>query len=378
MEKAANSSKGFDTYQKMRSSDPIGYGEYLCELSDSGLSQKEIAEKLKSNRQLVGRYQRIGRWDREVKDLLAENRKHISNTAIYAATMSPIPKEELLERFKSMIPVETNLNTTPKQNMGELKSFPTPPAYSEISARVSSLEQRIETKNSSSDNHVCLAKQANIRWRDVLVQLFQPTSLLLMLCIIGLTSYLIHQGLIFFDAVDSNPVSSWSSALTSEAIPLLSAACLALCTQWSRKIIAAIILLISISGLGLFMHTSIADNMSKQSDGFTRLTEERNISLSVIRSLQESLTVLPASYVTQRQNLVEKIDREQDKLSRFARSIESMRNQKQDIRSVALAYNVWLRLAAMLLNAFLVHLFFSGFRAIAPKKAGGLLKREDG
>lgn len=364
MSRLADSNTEFDTYQKMRSSNPVRYGEYLCELCESGLSQKEIAEMLNSNRQLIGRYQRIGRWDKEVKIFLEENRQYISNTAILTAAMSPLSKEGLLERFKSNIPTGAKSVVTPEENMGEVRNFPTLPAFSEISERLSTLEQRVavDEDEGMAFGGYTVRRPCDIGWRDILDQLFRPESLFLLICIIGITSYLIHQGLIFFNVVDSDPVSALSSALISEVIPLLSAACLALCSKRLSRMIAAVILVITIGGLGLFMYTAIKEDMSKNSGGFTRLSDERKITLSTIGSLQESLSSLPASYVTKRQSVVEKIDKEQSKLSQFDKDIGKMEVQKQDIDSIALAYNVWLRVAAMLLNAFLVHLFFSGFR----------------
>lgn len=362
MESVANRDNDVDTYQKMRSAHPIKYGEYLCELHERGLSQKDIAESLKTNRQLVGRYQRIGRWDGEIKTFLEGNRQFISNTAILNAAMSPKSKDELLEEFKKLVG-NTSGPRTVDTHMGKLKQFPTLPAFSEISARLSSLEQRFESLAATSELSV-KSKKERLPWVDLFFQLTRPESMFLLICITGLSSYLIHQGLLFFSAIDHDSASSLSSAIVSETIPLLSAACLALSTQRSRKIIAMIILGATIAGLGFFMHTSLADRMTKQSGYFTRLNTDREIILSTVEALRASMASLPETYITKRQSLASQISNEQAKLSEVNAFLGKVEVQRANINIVSLFYSVWLRIAAMILNAFLVHLFFVGIAKV--------------
>lgn len=370
----ANRQKEVDTYHKMRSDEPVKYGEYLCELSDKGLSQKEIAELLKTNRQLVGRYQRIGKWPNEVKTFIEGHRKFISNTAILNASMSPSSTESLLEAFKK-------LATDPKkqdflaENMGELRTLPTATAFSAALVRLSEIEQQLaDMQELANSRHVHLDESNTDSdtwsWRAIFERLLQPGTFLLLICIMGITSYLIHQGAIFFSVIEPDYATSVSSAVMSEVIPLLSTVCLVLSRERLRKMIAATILMVTIVGLGFFMYTSLADRMAKQSGSFVRLAEDRSVLLSTIGALQASMEALPENLVTKRQQLAEQITKEQTKLSGSTSALTRSEVQRVDINSVGLTYSVWLRVAAMALNAFLVHLFLSQF--LRRRKSLGL------
>src|SRR5688500_11399099 len=83
------------TYHRQRSTDPIKYGEMLVRMQDDGRNQKQIADELSCNRQMVGRYQRIGKWSAEVKALVQANREKITNTKILNLASRPLSEVKL-------------------------------------------------------------------------------------------------------------------------------------------------------------------------------------------------------------------------------------------------------------------------------------------
>lgn len=201
--------------------------------------------------------------------------------------------------------------------------------------------------------------KALFSWMDLLRIFTSPVSVSLLICIAGMTSYLIYQGLLFFSFVEINTLSATTNAIVSEVIPILSAACLTLCTHRMHKLAAGLILIVTIIGLSLFMHTSIAGHMTKQSSQFSRLNTDRNISLETIQTLNTAFKALPDTFLTKKQQIMRQIQAERDNLGFLNQRLNNIETSQSNIDPLSLSYSVWLRIAAMLMNTLLVHLFFS-------------------
>ena len=98
--------------------------------------------------------------------------------------------------------------------------------------------------------------------------------------------------------------------------------------------------------------------MTKQSSHFSRLDTDRNISLDSIQTLTAAVKVLPDTFLSKKQQLLGQIQTERDKLGALNERLNSIESSQSSIDPIALSYSVWLRLAAMLMNTLLVHLFF--------------------
>ncbi len=357
-----------DTYLAMRTNDPISYGEHLYKMLENGLTQTQIANDMKTNRQLVGRYQKIGKWKDELKEYVKQNRRYISNTFILNAAMSSKSEAELFSDFKKLVKageskqtkqkIEDAFKVKPaKQRTGELKQFP----LSLVSEAPPIPVENINTPNTlpSVTLPIETVKSKELfSWMDLLRVFTRPASVSLLICITGMTSYLIYQGLLFFSFVEINTLSATTNAIISEAIPILSAACLTLCTERLHKLAAGFILIVTIVGLSMFMHTSLAGHMTKQSSQFSRLDTDRNISLESIQTLTAAVKVLPDTFLTKKQQLMGEIQKERDKLGAVNQSLNAIETTQSNVDPISLSYSVWLRIAAMLMNTLLVHLFF--------------------
>lgn len=201
-----------------------------------------------------------------------------------------------------------------------------------------------------------------ISWGELLATTIRPSSVLIVLCISFLTVYLVYQGVVFFSAIDPVPISAISSAVVSEIIPFLCAACFALATKNSHRLIAFAMLMLTIVGLGFFMHSSLSTQLTRGSGRYERLVESRKLTMATIATHSSALDNLPETYITKRQSLAEKIGLERENLDRIDREIDSLESYGSGFHNTGLGYAVWIRIAAMLLNAYLIHLFFSGFR----------------
>lgn len=201
-----------------------------------------------------------------------------------------------------------------------------------------------------------------LKWQDLFVMLTKPSSVLLMACIAILISYLVYQGVVFFSAIDPQPISAISSAIVSELVPFLTAACFALAPKLSHRIVAFMMLVTSIIGLGLFMHKSISTQITQSSGYYERISKSRELTLASIDSYTKSLATLPEAYVSKRREISKEISAERENLTKIDREIRHLEISGGESRNTDLNYAVWIRLAAMLLNAYLIHLLFSTFR----------------
>lgn len=123
------------TYQKRNCDDPIIFGEMLVELKNKGMTQTQIAKDLQRNRQMVGRYQKIGLWPDTLKQLVKENRECINNTAIIKAAIKYRNAEDVRTVFEELI----------KSSPRKLKLIPTGPKKSvEVPSKKRVLKKRTE------------------------------------------------------------------------------------------------------------------------------------------------------------------------------------------------------------------------------------------
>ncbi|MCB9229672.1 MAG: hypothetical protein H6618_08685 [Deltaproteobacteria bacterium] len=355
-----------NTYQKLRITNPVKYGEELARLCDEGHTQKEIAEYLSCNRQMVGRYQRIGKWPANIKEIIQLNRESITNTKILNLASRSLSDSELLTEITSMVGRQ--------QSDGEVKAFPTVTGFNELISKLEAIENRLialegqcpgeisATGTTQIPDEECAQVSCNLSWRALLNTAMKPASALLVICITFLTAYLIYQGVVFFSAIDPVPLSAISSAIVSELIPFLSAACFALAVKSSHRVIALAMLLTSILGLGIFMHSSLSSQMTLGSGRYERLAENRRLTVAAIGAHLSALEKIPETYITKRQELMAGIGAERQNLASIDHNISLLENSGGDFHNTGLGYAVWIRIAAMLLNAYLIHLFFIGFR----------------
>ena len=272
-------------FRSLQKSNPAKCGDWLRGLQNQyQLNQTQLAEKLKANRQVIGRYLRG----------IKKSKCHSVSRKDHAS------------------------------------------AGSEISTEPSGTVQ-------------------SLTWIGLFKALATPQTFFCLLAIIGLTSYLIQQGMIFFAHLETTQSSIISNAILAEAIPLISAACFAMSIKKSHKFLLGTILIGSIIGMGFFMHASIVQQMVTQSDISKQTQLERQALNSSLTALTQSLNALPTNYVTKRQELIAQMDFQRAELGKLDMRSSGVAQDVNLTTSAAFTFGVWLRVAAMLLNALLVH-----------------------
>jgi hypothetical protein len=343
-------------YQTLKRENPIKCGEMLLALKNQGLTQKQIGEKINANRHMIGRYLRMANWDADIKRLAIT----VGRTQIFRAAEKSLSKAELIQWFCSKRRDISSSSEIEHPERGDI-SFPNEIEHSERRDTSSLNEIEHQERGDISFPHRGISLTGanhDMGWAELGAALSKPTSTILGTCILLLSGYLLHQGYLFFEMIESNTISAISSAVMSEMIPLILAACIALSSKSMGRIFLTTCLFASVVGVGLFMHASIDKQGTENSSGFKQRQFETKVLNNSIASLSESLSELPVSYASKRQNLVSQIDAQRETLS----AIQS-KPILQASSGAQQGYSVWLRIAAMLLNAFLAHMFFGFLRA---------------
>lgn len=397
-----------EEYQVLRKENPIACGEWLLRFTERGLSQAQIARKLGANRQVIGRYIRMALWPTDFKELISRYRNKISNTDIYRAASSP-KNEQLLK--KSIERKEDNKKTIHPKDIaaepptlsvihehppqgndeglisdnvsgvsGSKKECITQEAINDVSDSAKGIGEKIlresfcphepayptpgmgippppalPPQNQSEDD---ISKS----WLKIARYISQPSVAFLILSITALSGYLIHQGILFFSTVDNNNVSAISSAVVSELLPLVCAACFALSVSRMRRFLSGLLLTGSIIGLSLFMHAALSQKQADTSTNVIHLQKQRDSILLSIDNLNESISALPSNFVSKKQDIIRQVDAKQLSLAQLDARIAQATKKATSAGNVLLSYGVWLRIAAMILNAILAHALFIGFK----------------
>lgn len=195
-------------------------------------------------------------------------------------------------------------------------------------------------------------------WIGILLTVIHPAGLCLFASVVGLTTYLFYQGVWLFNQVETDSSAALNSAIVSEAIPIICAGIFALNTRVLTRIVSGLLVFGSVLGLGAFMYGGILGHSLTQSHQYISLQKERASILATVDSLTTSLNMLPENFVSRRQDLAKEIRQERKELAQNTSALSQLKASGFSNANAILAYSVWMRVAAMLLNAFLIHLLF--------------------
>ena len=199
-------------------------------------------------------------------------------------------------------------------------------------------------------------KHIETQWVSIFHSLIEPQGLSLTLLVGVLSSYLFYQGFQFFQKLEPDFVTALSSAVISEAIPILLAGLFALSNSRLLKLFCAVFLVATISGLGVFMKNGVVSNSLVQSTQYKTLQEEKEFIDKSIKSLDEDIDALPEIYATKKARLRQDKDTQMGLRKANTEAIKKISGAQGTNTDVG--YEVWIRVAAMLLNAMFVHLLF--------------------
>ena len=106
--------------------DPVTYGEFLLkQMAVKNVTQSGLAKELGQNRTELGRYVRIGKWGKQIKEYISTNRNYITNTSIIKAARDFKNENDALSYLKNVVEEANNASPypTPIPSIHMLKSL---------------------------------------------------------------------------------------------------------------------------------------------------------------------------------------------------------------------------------------------------------------
>lgn len=184
--------------------------------------------------------------------------------------------------------------------------------------------------------------------------------------IAGVTSYLVYQNYSFFDAIIkgaatiticglSLSVPALMNSVVAELV-LLTAAAFTSSRSWGTKIIAWVLTVGMIYGLGMFMHASLDNDLTGSSDYVTSLKQQKEDAVKAKEGYEaDKATLDPETWKTRREATQVKIDVERANIVALDQKISESKSVASSNLSSIIIYNTLLRITAMIVNALLAH-----------------------
>lgn len=190
--------------------------------------------------------------------------------------------------------------------------------------------------------------------------------------IVGVTSYLVYQNYEFFSAIiKSNQtltlvgyqlsIPALLNSIVAELILLTSAAYTS-SKKLPTKLLAWILMVGMICGLGVFMHASIDNDLTGNSDHVQSLKQQKKDAVNAKEGYDAEKNALdPLKWKSRREALQTKINTERDNIVALDKRIAEAKEVSSSNLTAIILYNSILRVAAMIINALLAHTLISRF-----------------
>jgi len=201
------------------------------------------------------------------------------------------------------------------------------------------------------------AKRKSNAGHKILVNSTQVAGLLVL--ILSMTSYLVYQNYDFFTAICKSTaainVPALLNSIVAELILLISAA-YTISRELKIKILAWTIMVGMICGLGVFMHASIDNDLTGNTDHVQALKQQRQDALKAKDSYEQEKEALdPMTWKSRRNALQAKINVERETIASLDKQIVEAKEVSTGNLHGIIIYNTILRIIAMVVNALLAH-----------------------
>ena len=200
----------------------------------------------------------------------------------------------------------------------------------------------------------------------------------LLVMITGLTVYLVSQNYAFFGAIIKTGatiivlgsplcVPALVNSVIAEMI-LLTAAAFTSSRTTMIRVVAWVIMLGMICGLGAFMHASLDNDFTGNSEYVQSLKQQKVDAITAKDGYEEDKANLdPIIWKTRRDAIQAKIDIERNNIVNLDKKISEAKDVSSTNLQSIVFYNTVLRVFAMVVNAMLAHTLI-GFMIVVPRK----------
>ena len=219
-------------------------------------------------------------------------------------------------------------------------------------------EQNVFSMNNSEilqhDEHVNEHTRPLGSWSDICEDLLLPRSALFLGTIVLFSVFLIWQGAMFFMKQGYSTKEAYVCSVFGELLLIVSSALIFRAETKRTKKVFTVICSLSIILLGAFLHNGVKKSLVEANPEYQRTKSEYELTQAEIKTLKQDKSEQPENYKTKRNEIQNKIETKLNVLGSYSEKLSAFESKSMGLGEY---YVAWIRVALMILNAYLVHAF---------------------
>ena len=172
--------------------------------------------------------------------------------------------------------------------------------------------------------------------------------------IILFSVFLTWQGASFFMKQGYTQEEAWTISIFGELLLIVSSGLVFFAETKNMKQVFTLICSLSIVLLGAFLHNGVKKSLVEANPEYKRVQSEYLLIQSDIENLKSEKESQPETYKTKKREFQEQIDSKLVDLKTYSEKLTQFESKSMGIGEY---YVAWIRIALMILNAYLVHAF---------------------
>ena len=164
--------------------------------------------------------------------------------------------------------------------------------------------------------------------------------------------FLVWQGAVFFMKQGYSQEEAWTVSIFGELLLIVSSGLIFYAETQRTKQVFTVICSLSIILLGAFLHSGVKKSLVEANPEYQRVQSEYSLTKSSIAELKKDKEAQPQSYKTKRNAIQETIESKLKDLKEYSQKLSHFESMSMSLGEY---YIAWIRIALMILNAYLVH-----------------------
>ena len=197
-------------------------------------------------------------------------------------------------------------------------------------------------------------RKKDLSWQELQARVILPKNGIFLFLLLTLSFFLIWQGALFLMKQGYSLEESYVCSVFGEFLLVVSAGLIFQAETPGAKKAFKFICGLSIFLLGAFLHNGVKSSLLEANPQYQRLKGEYNIVFSDITMLKEDKKLLPKDYTTKKFEIQNKVDEKTMQIKTYSEQLKAFESKSIGIGQY---YIAWIRIALMVINAYLAHTF---------------------
>lgn len=194
----------------------------------------------------------------------------------------------------------------------------------------------------------------DLTWDDLRKSIQSPKNGTFLFLLLIFSSFLMWQGAFFLMKQGYSQEESYICSIFGELLLIISAGLIFQAETPGAKKAFKFICGLSVFLLGAFLHNGVKSSLLEANPQYQRVKSEYKFLVSDVKSLREDKKLLPESHITKKAQIQTKIDQKSREISAYSEKLLTFESKAIGIGQY---YIAWIRIALMLINAYLAHAF---------------------